>query len=54
MEQIRFKKTDYRTDMEENHYHINYRNFFIFMGVVFLFGAITGLIAAHMLYCGTL
>lgn len=39
---------------EGEHYSLNFKNFFIWSGVVFLFGAVTGLVAAHMLYCGTL
>lgn len=38
----------------KEHYRLNFRNFFIYSGIVFLFGTITGMVIAHMLYCGTL
>lgn len=51
---IHFSKSDYRTDTGSEHYHINYRNFLICMATVFAVGTLTGLIIAHILYCGTL
>lgn len=38
----------------KEHYRLNFRNFSIYTGIVFLFGTITGMVIAHMLYCGTL
>ena len=38
----------------KEHYRLNLRNFSIYTGIVFLFGTITGMVIAHMLYCGTL
>lgn len=42
------------TNANKEHYRLNFRNFSIYTGIVFLFGTITGMVIAHMLYCGTL
>lgn len=42
------------TNANKEHYTLNFRNFSIYTGIVFLFGTITGMVIAHMLYCGTL